>query len=303
MAQAFPTLIRIITEKKTYEVSLSLTGPVAEFTQVLDLEEGVVRIFGKAQEGFFGFTIAQNEGVIEMALERGNEVLCHIEGRKILLRKGEALEFISPAEIKPDNLERLFLGSTKKLCSEDIRSRSDLSEILPVIYLLGQQIPTPLHGDKREFYSTLEKLESEFLGGFEDIFVPLQKDFFHQGLEIDEMHPLARLRHFTQSIRSLFVREADAVEILPNLLKPFHAGKMTGVRLNSCLLDFEWSKRKVRKLEIVGLNDSIMRLKLPKEISSFRIKVNRRDRGSVIYANEKISIKKGIRYFLDKFEK
>jgi len=302
IVQAYPALIRLIKDKKLIEIFLSVKGPVDGFTLLSDLEDDVVRVFGKGKEGYFGFKIAHVEKKMILEFERGTGITCTLDNKKMALKKGERIEIlVEDRALKKNDSERLFLGKTKKLLWEQVISRRDLAEIFPVVFLLGQKVQS------NSSYLAIEDFQTELLGGFEDILVPLRKDGRYQGLSIDEISKdtssLTRLSRFQKSIRDLFILENDGIVILPRLLKEFHAGKMLNVRLKKCILDMEWSKKKLRKIHIMGTSNANILFNLPKEISSFRLKMHRREKGSIIYRDEKFQIKKGERYFLDKFKK
>lgn len=244
------------------EIPLDVKGPVRGFTLEQDLEHDRVRVFGKARDGHF----------------------CHTFG----------------SDNKTPVFERLSFGVHKQLDWDLVQRRMDLSEILPLLFILGQKVPQE---KVSHLYQTLEEFETLIMAGFRGILVPVERDERYLGLALDEMPPLTRLRKSYLSIRRLFVFEEDKIHILPNLLKPFHAGRVTGLALESCDMDLEWTKRKLRRVNIIATKDAEISFHWPKEVKNFRLKMGVKGRGEMFSAEDSLAIQAGKRYFLDKFQK
>ncbi len=115
---AYPTVLKFenLLTHETREQKLDWKGPVSNFTVELDLEKGVVWIYGHTAEGYRKHKIDQEA------------------------------DFST-------SLERLSLGMSKKLDWELVRRRGDLREILPVWFRLGQMVPeTTTEGEIRCFH-------------------------------------------------------------------------------------------------------------------------------------------------------
>lgn len=204
------------------------------------------------------------------------------------------------SENKKTDFERLSFGIHKQLDWDLVGRRRDLLEVLPLLFVLGQKKNLP---SVSEYYQTLEEFETLMMAGFRGILVPVSRDERYLGLALDEMVPMMRLKKAYESIRRLFIIETGEIYVLPNLLKPFHAGRMTGITLAHCKMDLEWTKRKVRRVHIEGMHDASLHFHWPKEIATFRIRKDVRERGIVVSSKDPIAIQAGKRYFLDKFEK
>jgi len=73
---------------------------------------------------------------------------------------------------------------------------------------------------------------------------------------------------------------------------------MVGIKVGSTLIDFEWTKGKIRIVTLTAKEDCSLGLKFPKEIKRFRM--NRKESCDV---GGSVTLKKGTRVILDRFEK
>jgi hypothetical protein len=107
-------------------------------------------------------------------------------------------------------------------------------------------------------------------------------------------------------IRSLFFQEKeDGFHILPCLPPQFICGKMIQIATkNGCIVDLEWSKRRIRKMRITTSQDLQLQLHLPSDIKEFRLKASSKDRGRVISSKEEIlSVRAQDTLWLDRFQR
>lgn len=271
--QAFPTLLKFTNLKtgEEKEESLPWQGPVDDFTLELDLEKGVVGVWGKTAKGY-------------------------------------RRHFI---EMKTVNLpmpkERLSLGMHKKLDWELVKRRCDLKEILPIWHRLGQMAPqegsmTFLHPftklDVTDHFVNLFRLH------FSGLFVPRLTDTDHQGLKPVvriEKSPLSILSGGAREIRQLFFKEWD---FLPCLPPEFHAGRMVNVTTQTHdRVDFEWSKKMLRRVVITPAVSQEIVLSFQKPLKSFRLRNSLKDRGVRQKVDQSIILTQGKPVFLDRFEK
>ena len=163
--QAFPALLIFenLNTFEKHEYKLDWKGPVKEFTLELDLEKGVVWVYGKTLEGHRRICIEMQEAGIAI-------------DKKLV---------VSGAQVMPHPVERLSLGMSKKLDWELVLRRQEMAEILPIWFRLGQMVSpsgtTSLFQecDKLDVTSMYLKL---FLVGFEGILCPRLSDTAHQGI-------------------------------------------------------------------------------------------------------------------------
>ncbi|HUD01958.1 MAG TPA: hypothetical protein VMR37_06495, partial [Rhabdochlamydiaceae bacterium] len=154
--QAFPTLLIFedLLSLQKHEYRLEWKGPVLDFTLELDLEKGVVWVYGRTAEGY-------RRICIEM-LETGIAI-----DKKVV---------VPGSQVLPHSLERLSLGMSKALDWEQVRRRHEMAEILPIWFRLGQMVPR--QSGRVNLLHECEKTEIEalylklFLAGFEGILCP-----------------------------------------------------------------------------------------------------------------------------------
>lgn len=273
--QAFPTLLKfenLITGEKK-EDKLPWKGPVLDFTIELDLEKGVVWVFGHTLDGY-------RRHKIEMP------------------------------EIPVAALERLSLGMHKTLDWELVKRRRDLKEILPVWFRLGQMVPEA--GKKvgaaalLKEYGKMEVCEAYlkmFLAGFEGILTPRLSDPDHQGIIAEgnfSESPLVLLREGARLIRSLFFTESkESWSFLPCLPPEFHAGRLLDLQTElGDKIDLEWSKKLLKRVIITPAVSREIFIHLQKPLQSFRA-----EKGERQTIERSLKLEAGKRIYLDRFEK
>jgi len=301
--QVFPTLIRVhdlsaAEPKFLEEFPLPLEGPVADFTVQLDLEGGFIRVWGSALSGYFRYRICPADNAKRWALvaEKG------LEGRAA--STGKALP-----------IERLSLGSHKAQDWELVCRRADMKEILPHWFLLGQKVlqkelSSPLQGTAALLKEDLDSLRNLFSAGFEGILSPRLIDEGHHGFSLPalsdhSMSPLVLLHEGARLIRRFFIdSKENEIHLLPALPAEFHCGRMTDVVCKGIgTLDFEWTKKKLRRMILRSEFSGELTLVLQKKIKSFRLRRSLQDRGVVVKAPYCINVEPGKAYLLDHFEK
>ena len=207
VVEAFPTLIRVMSDGETYELHLGVTGPVKDFTQIVDIENKAVQIFGTAVEGYFSLRISHEESGIKISLDRGDALGVHLNDEEIEL-KSEApiLLPVEKTSFQKKTKEKLSLGSHKKLDWDLVTRRFSLMEMLPVVYALGQGVEAscPLTS-----VLSLEEMESLLASRFNGILTPMDRDIHHLGLgwtgpKTDGEYPTDLLRYCYESIRSFW---------------------------------------------------------------------------------------------------
>lgn len=307
VVQVFPTRIFFCDlnhQMRNFFVSLAFIGPVSGFTVELDLERGLLCVFGQTQRGYMRFLLqAEKEGVLlsmEKIPEQKVECTYSFAPHSFFLEKSS--QFLIPlpwiTEVVTSE-ERLSLGMHKSQDWDGIRRRLDFKEILPIWHRLSRWVlPTEArpHGgnvqlldlcaekiSNRDRVKVLDAFEAFFLAAFEGVLVPRLVDteyqgfFTHEPMSLSES-PLFLLTQGGKVIRSLFFQETEsAIALLPCLPPSFHCGRMTSVRSSEGhLLDFEWTKKTLRRLRLNCTKEGVVSLKLPKKVSSYRIKVGRK---------------------------
>ncbi len=292
---AYPTLLKLDDQK----VELPFTGPVEQFTVELDLEKSAVFVFGRAKEGYFRLQISANSSGFQIKSEKGIFQSLKIQ-KEISFRSLE-------------KCERLSLGSHKSQDWDLVKRRLHLKEILPTLFLLGQKLPhippQPLRGIARllqlnEERKNLEKaLLSFFMAGFSNMLAPRLFDDQFQGIiaeETVEGEPFFLLQEGAKVIRSLFFTQKERrLAFLPKLPISFDAGRMVNLNAPGIgEIDFEWSKKQLKKVNIYCHTEGEVILELQKEIQSFR--VNKKGK---IKRGEPLFLEKNKTIYLDRFEK
>lgn len=313
--QVFPTQLRLhdLTDRKVVgEATLSLTGPVKDFTVVQDLERCEITVFGHAQEGYFCYHCRAHAGGMLIDVAKGN---IPIQSQHIQLGKVVFSE-------RP--CARLSFGWHKAQDWTLMQSRLALEELLPLWHRLGQLTPKPaahIHegsallldacreliakGAKEALVPAFQKL---FLAGFSGLFVPRLEDDQHQGFNLPpvnrecQLSPLILLTEGANLIRSLFVqKEQDALSILPALPPQFHCGRLVGLEDTLGSFDLEWSKKQIRRLIFRATADGQVRFLFQPGLKEFRLREG--SRKEFLSCGNAFSIAKGKQYLLDNFRR
>ncbi|MEX0962260.1 MAG: hypothetical protein WDZ28_05345 [Simkaniaceae bacterium] len=287
--QAFPTLIRLFFDRTLlFEKSLPFTGPIKNFTLTQDLEKGILRLFGHAKEGYFVYKIYR----------LSDKILIHSK------QEIDSIPITDRSFVKKP-LERLSLGVHKAQEFEKIVKRASLNEWLPILFHLGQWMPT-LHFPE----TLLRRLQSPsdwpelFRGCFRSLFMPTLFDDHYLNIpQLNEMppldSPLSLITALHAQIRSLFIQpKKDHLNLLPSLSREIRSGRMIDVEGEGYRVDFEWTKGKLRRVFIKPFCDREVGFSLPRELKSFRMNKER-----VLKRGERLFLKKNQLIFLDQFEK
>lgn len=293
--QAFPTLLSIGGQ----DWKMPLTGPVHGFTLQQDLEKDCVYVFGKAREGYFRVRVEAHDAGVKIVAEKG-PLKSDFLGMEIA---------IAPKK----EMERLSLGNHKIQDWDLVQKRGDLIEILPVLFFLGQKIPRilpqPLKGTAQLLKSPEKRAELEqalsafFRAGFKGILVPRLMDDQHQGFVPEEKvdgEPSFLLQEGAKMVRSLFfVQNERRLQFLPHLPISFHAGRFLGTQCPGIgQIDFEWSKKLLRQVQIRANTTGEVLFEFQKEIETFRVNKKKK-----IKRGEPLFLEAGKTYYLDRFEK
>ncbi len=302
--EAYPKEIRFFYEEISVLLELDLNEPISGFTLQQDLEKDLVRVFGRAKEGYFHFEISHEGKKIIITLKRGKSISYQFAGKKDVLERHQFLEIETEPSFETYHTERLSLGVTKKLDWEMVLRRGQLKEILPVLFFLGQKIdPSNVNTS-----FSIDSIELFIKAHFEHLLFPkrsLDKRLGINGEDLPSYMPLSAILYKSyEKIRSFFIEEEKGtVSIFPNLPKEFVSGKLIGLKLSCAIIDIEWTKQKIRRVRIASTSEGVLEIKWPKDVDSYRLKSKPQEKGKMISSSEEILLSPGLIYYLDKFQK
>ncbi len=309
--QVFPTRLDFVDLEGRvvpFNVCFDVAGPVRDFTAELDLEHGILRVFGVTRKGYMRYRVSAKKEGVWLILEKG-------------VRSGKEGLLIPCKTNERKREERLSLGMHKAQEWESICRRLDFKEIFPIWIRLGDWTDSQEEGREGNFVllekcrqiitngekqQVLESFRNLFLSAFDGVLVPRLYDTEYQGIlpdapQFSSISPLPLLTKGAELVRSLFLKEEQGkIGILPCLPPEFHSGRMIGVKtLGGVNVDFEWTKKSLRRMQISSVHSQELVLQLPKSIRSCRVKKRRVivDKGNLtlsLSVNEKVD--------LDRFE-
>lgn len=280
------------------DLDLSVHGPVRGFTVEQDLERARVTVWGQTQTGFLRYSLLPLSGGLGAQLVVDKGPADFLGGRRELLIGDEQ----EVADVGTS--ERLFLGATKQLEWDRVRRRADLCEILPVWHRLGLLTPGSdgLPSEPCLFNSPDATLLDVFQAGFRGFLTPTAADTLHQGFPLPPLppgsDPMVLLVNGARRIRALFVVEKGGVL---TLRPSFTSGCMTGVTCSFGTLDFEWSKKQLRRALLHVHADAQITLELHPDLKRFRIRIGSEER--LLDAGTPFDVSQGQLILLDRFQK
>ena len=321
--RAYPTrfeLENLGLEREKILFSLEAQGPIQGYTLMQDLERDFVRIYGTAKDGYFSFRLTAEPDAIVLFLERCPErgLPFSFQGEKKVLKRKESYAFplVHKQLVHPH--EKIHFGCHKKQDWTLIRRRLSLEEILPLWFALGRKCPKEdLHYEGtavlfKECETAIEAQDRTQIGslllqlfqiGFGGMLTPRLLDTDFQGIlppqKKAQGSPLILLSHGADLIRMLFLgAEGDYLKVLPCLPVELHSGRAENLQVSEHLnLDLDWSKKTVRRLTLRSSGEQLWKLKLQKDLKSFRLD------GKRIQIEESLQLEAGKTYILDRFEK
>lgn len=321
--QIFPALIRVFNLDKELlaEIHLNVKAPLENFTVMLDLEKGGIRVFAKGGLDYF---IRATSELLAIESKKALKMSCSsdfklvdIDQKTTVLAKtnSKAVSFLTWKKSSA-----LSLGCHKAQDFSLIKRRLNLSEILPHWHRLGTHLEVqgkrPEGGtafflnqlancDKME---TVSLLTSLFQTGFEGILFPRLSDEEHQGFDLPplkEGSPLVLLTDGARLIQELFIKvEGTQISFLPRLHPEFHSGRFIDLKLEGIgMLHFEWSKKLLKKIIFIADKDQTLEFHFQKQIHRCRSRKSLNDRGEKLSVPCFISVEAGKTYYFDRFEK
>ena len=319
-----------LLDNSTFEVLLTLTGPVKQFTVQQELEEGTLKVFGQAQQGYFRYSISQKKEGLCLAFEKVPQggICVHFANATHKIDSPQMIILSDQTSLDmPVLSEKLSLGEHKAQDWSSMRKRADFSEIFPHWLRLGQIVPKKnLPLSSKGMFSLLQKCQDTvtarsrneilssfnnlFLAGFSSMLAPRLVDDEHQGILGSESadpksSALELLSGGAALIRSLFFQEKQGVYHLLCCLPPeFHSGRMIGIKTElGDVIDIEWSKKLLKKVIIRVSCAKEISLGLQKEIEGFRMRKAVLTTGIFLKSEDKITCDAGDVIYLDKFQK
>lgn len=303
--QIFPTLIRVYDLSNQVpilkqEIHVPLKGPMKDFTIQLDLEIADIKVFGESSEGYFRYSLfADLSGNIAINVEKGLSNWTSTNEKNL---RGNPF------------IERLSFGGHKKQDFDCFNLSPNLVDILPIWFRMGQLIDyqanivyegTAALLKKCEIATNLEAYEHLFnlyKAGFEGILSPRLVDEQYQGFDLPSLtqstSPLILLSEGAKIIRSFFFRqEGNQLSVLPCLPTQFHCGRYLQIQCADLgFLDFEWTKKTIRRMVFHAKKDAFIDFKFPKTVNNFRLNKQ------ALKVGEPIEVKKDHMYLFDNFQ-
>lgn len=316
-ASFFPNMVSLFSLRgalrHTY-LCFPFRGPVRDFTASLDLEQGCVRVHGHSLDGYFRYRIMRINADLFLQWEKKPSSLAdHLQDTILIEQCGPAVQ--APAI-------RLSLGMHKQLEWDLAAKRGDLKEILPVLVRLSEWMPARSGECDSETSPTLlaqcqesvtnKKVRTDtsafknmLQAAFRGILTPVLVDDWHQGFAsiTEKKDALSLLSSLGKLVRSLFIHEsADALSLLPCLPVAFASGRLLGIATaHGDSVDFEWSKKMLRKVIIKAAQNRELTLNMQKDLKTFRLRTSLRGAGRTVTCGAPLLLKAGQTFYLDRF--
>ena len=188
---------------------------------------------------------------------------------------------------KPYRPERLSFGNHKQQDVDKIRSRQDLSEILPIWWKLSTYYPSKgepkpgsllydlIHETDRN--ALCDRFLKLYLAGMTPFFVPRSKDEEHHGFDkppiLPDEDPFLILTEGAKAIEQMIVKEeAGMIHVLPHLPSEFHCGRLIDLPLPSGKISIEWTKHFLRRVIFTPYQAGEGEIKFPTDVKQYRVK-------------------------------
>jgi hypothetical protein len=292
-------------------------------------QKGVVLEVQKVPEGGLGIKMSPPYHAYKYLhdLFITHEGLCQPKELLFITQHGQDIH--DRTVYQPMKSERLSLGNHKAQDWDMVKRRCDLKEIFPawlqlakfvthrekvenrigIFHLLDECRNIMENREKEQIYQAFSNL---FLAGFHHLLVPRLFDDDHQGIlksrngSSEEMpvSPIAFLCESAALIKTLFIsHEEDHIHVLPFLPPEFHSGRFIDLTVAGMSIDFEWSKKSIRRMIIRAHESKTLFLGFQKHVRNFRFKQQGENKGTVMKVGGAIPVEAGKTYFLDRFEK
>lgn len=312
----------------SYDIQLHIQGPITQFTVEQECEKGKMKVFMHTAKGYVRYTLFQRQTKLFLKVEKAPLSGLRITYQGIDQTYKKDKELLIEKNLKesssPKQFARLFLGSLK---AEDIAliwRRQDIKEMLPFLFALSQGLSFHAFekeglGGNYELVQTLEKaiygaqkmrLEQNFLNlincAFESLWTPRSNDTQYQGLTStqSEDSPIYLLAKMKKLISALFVREyQETLDLLPQLPLSLTAGKLINYETKWGLLSLEWSKKQLKRVQLIAKKEGKITLILPSKLKSYRLTSTAKWLKGERKHEQTLHLSKNVVYYLDRFEK
>ncbi|MCB1135239.1 MAG: hypothetical protein KDK78_03120 [Chlamydiia bacterium] len=267
-ARVWPTRVEILdlrgpVAEPIGHLAFDVIGPVDDFTAVMDLEQGGVRVWGHGREGYFRYRLGllADRQCLGLQVERAPDggLRCAVQGpwnaepencieeKDFLLLSGKGrVPFPSFSELP--SRPRLSLGVHKAQDWDMLWRRFDLGEILPFVLSLGtlySVMDEPMDEgvysalaecrallESRERLRLQQSLEGAMAVAFDGLLNPQLRDQRYQGIQLPPLRSgthaslIGVLPHFARLIQDIFVQSgAEHLALLPGLCPDMHCGR------------------------------------------------------------------------------
>jgi hypothetical protein len=277
-------------ESEIERVEIPVSGLVDQFTAQLDLERGKIWVWGNGECGYFRYAIIAT-GAKSYRIEKGGD------GSSSILSE-----------------ERLSLGCHRQLDWDLVMRRLDLAEILPIWLRLGQVVPTDgrsigpsllsAAAGQRDLAPWLTLLKSSFTG----ILAPCLQEANVWGAGLSPLGAdwsggsLPLLSQGAELIRALFIQEGGGeLALLPLLPIAFHCGRYLRAKTSFGSIDFEWSKKRLRRVILRAQTSGELLLRLQPDLSAFRLRSHPNDPGKLHPVERPVTLAVEQQLYLDRF--
>jgi len=287
------------------EIPFPHTGPVKGFTVIQDLEKGYVKVFGETKEGRISYRLAHIENDLVLFDERTKEAT-----------KTAVLQ----PSFQKQAIPKLSFGCHKKQDVYQIFRRMNPEEYLPLLYQIGRgypadEVPERGVGDLLHTIKTVIETKNRVeiipafhqfvMAGFESIFSPVLHDSTHSGIIQGHLNvsPHIILATLARLIEAMFVLEKEgALHLLPALPPQLHHGKFIRVPFSLGSIDIEWTKKKLRRVQLHVQKAGRVEFSLPRDMHSYRVTRSKKLPSETKFPGDVLILEKGT-YTLDRFQK
>jgi hypothetical protein len=317
-------LFKDLNSNEIFKFFLKFQGPVKNFTILQNLYNGNIEVNFLLKNGYVSYKILVKEDSVYLYFDKITLDYFEIEFNKAqTIRSKEEIKLPISVICQTRPEEYLFMGIHKKPDIYLIKKRENLEEILPFIFLYSQFFLNVQYScclrkncllkeiDKNiqscEKKQLCENLINVFKVHFFGSFIPRINDEEYQNITEffdKDFKPWCIFKKLYQSIKSMLIKEKkDELFLLPCLIQEFNQGRAINIKTSFGTFDLEWSKKIIKKAIFKPLHDINLKLALQSQIKTFRLRVNKNEKGKIFKNNDEIAFKKENIYLLDKFQK
>lgn len=318
----YPAGLEVYDELDNLIATIEMTckSLIESFTVITDLEAGriVVSGFSDAYIRYELVALEKGNGFALLSKKQHKHFTSSVHSDFFQVHQEENALFLFKEQVgslcKPKARERLSLGCHKAEDVELIWRRGDIREIVPIWFFMSQSVLakeiqlSPL----QDPIALQEKLFDVAHIGFRSVFVPEVHCRRLFGFEHPLQSPAASrsqielLRSGFSFIKQQFIKEeGSTLHLLPVLAPQFHSGRLIdSLTVAGHRVSIEWTKKSMRRLQILPSSDDELLLRFPQEITSCIQRSSKRDKKERHLLNGEVAIlHKGEPLLLDNFQK